>query len=334
MIAVISILCMLLFGGPLNGQSLTADHISAAEFENIPDSVIESIKNNFEVFYGCTSHGGQVLNGMLVLEDSNSLYEFSYNTGVDALWVHQKSDDLGHNGDTSWVPITRSYLDNPDYNITVAMWSWCYGVSDNNEEGINIYLNAMSQLELEYPEVTFVYQTGHLDGSGPDGNLYIRNNQIRDYCENNNKVLYDFADIESYDLDGNYYPDGSDACEWCQTYCATNLCPDCYCAHSECLNCVLKGKAFWWLLAKLEGWENTSADKCGNVNGDSQINISDAVYIINYIFESGPAPDPLDAADANCDSRINIADVAFLINYAYGGGNIPCDLTGDGEPDC
>ena len=57
-------------------------------------------------------------------------------------------------------------------------------------------------LETDYPKITFVYMTAHLDGSGADGNTNQRNEQIRAYCRANNKVLFDFADIESYDPDG------------------------------------------------------------------------------------------------------------------------------------
>ncbi len=60
----------------------------------------------------------------------------------------------------------------------------------------------MNQLETDYPDVTFVYMTGHLNGTGPEGNVNTRNNQIRNFCIENHKVLYDFADIESYDPDG------------------------------------------------------------------------------------------------------------------------------------
>ena len=82
------------------------------------------------------------------------------------------------------------------------IWSWCGLVSSASEEDINTYLNLMSQLELDYPNVKFVYMTGHLDGSGEEGNLNIRNEQIRKYCIEKNKILYDFADIESYDPEG------------------------------------------------------------------------------------------------------------------------------------
>ncbi len=72
----------------------------------------------------------------------------------------------------------------------------------------------MSGLEEDFPDVTFVYMTGHLDGNRLTVNLHLRNEQIRDYCRANEKFLYDFADIESYDPDGNYYLDrnANDGC--------------------------------------------------------------------------------------------------------------------------
>ena len=37
---------------------------------------------------------------------------------------------------------------------------------------------------------------------------------IRDYCSENGKVLYDFADIESYDPDGTFYEYPGDGCDY------------------------------------------------------------------------------------------------------------------------
>jgi len=61
----------------------------------------------------------------------------------------------------------------------------------------------------------------------------------------------------------------------------------------------------------------------GDANGDSTVNIGDAVAIVNYIFKGGPAPDPLEAGDANCDGAVNIGDAVYLINYIFKGGPPP-----------
>ncbi len=63
---------------------------------------------------------------------------------------------------------------------------------------------------------------------------------------------------------------------------------------------------------------------CGDANGSELVTISDAVYLINYIFSGGPAPEPLDSGDADCSSLINISDVVYLINYIFSGGAVPC----------
>jgi nitrous oxidase accessory protein NosD len=73
---------------------------------------------------------------------------------------------------------------------------------------------------------------------------------------------------------------------------------------------------------------------CGDANDDGDVNVSDAVYIINYIFTGGPAPDPLASAEVNCDGDVNVSDAVWIINYIFTGGNEPCDTDGDGIPDC
>ncbi len=63
---------------------------------------------------------------------------------------------------------------------------------------------------------------------------------------------------------------------------------------------------------------------CGDADGNGIITISDAVYLISYIFGGGPAPVPVLAGDADCNGIITISDAVYLINYIFGGGPAPC----------
>jgi len=63
---------------------------------------------------------------------------------------------------------------------------------------------------------------------------------------------------------------------------------------------------------------------CGDVNKDGVINSADVVYLINYLFKGGTAPDPIQTGDVNLDGVVNSADVVYLINYLFKGGPPPC----------
>jgi len=62
----------------------------------------------------------------------------------------------------------------------------------------------------------------------------------------------------------------------------------------------------------------------GDVNGDWDVNVGDAVYLITYIFKSGAEPaDPAWRANANGDKTIDVGDAVYLINHIFRGGPRP-----------
>ncbi len=278
-IIIILLIGILFFACDKNDEKQVAkiiDH-NAAVLDKIPTEWINTAKEKLHIAYGHTSHGSQLITGMTgLMEWKGDLYKWNNGAMTGALDIRDQimGGDLGHNGDLEWESATRSLLDDPrNDDINVVIWSWCGGVSDNTEGGINIYLDAMNQLEIDYPDVQFVYMTGHLDGTGEEGNLHIRNEQIRKYCKDNNKILYDFADIESYDPDGNYFLDkyANDNCDydsngdgnrdknWAIDWQnAHEEGVDWYqvsVAHSQPLNGNLKAYAAWYLWARLAGWD-------------------------------------------------------------------------------
>jgi PKD repeat protein len=195
----------------------------------------------------------------------------------------------------------------------------------------------MDALERDYPDVTFVYMTGHLDGSGIDGNLNRRNEQIRAFVRAGNKTLFDFADIESYDPDGNYYLDrgADDGCNYDSGNWATDWQEAheegvdwyrCSAAHTQPLNANLKAYAAWWLWARLGGW-----------NGTADPVIPGLVPLPGY---ASPPTDPDGDGlyeDLNANGRTDFADVVlYFTQIVWIAGNepvAPFDLNGNGRID-
>lgn len=259
--------------GAVEGAGLIVDH-SSTKLATIPSEWISAAKSNLHIAYGHTSHGSQLTEGMSgLLSFKGSSYSWNNGGTNGALDLHDyaMSGDLGNPDRTSWASRTRSYLtQNTDVNVII--WAWCGQVSVASESDINTYLNLMNDLETEFPDVKFVYMTGHLDGSGLTGNLHLRNEQIRNYCKENKKILYDFADIECYNPDGIYFGgkkpddacaydsngdgtrDGNWATEWQNTHTQGVDWFSCSAAHTQPLNGNQKAYAAWWLWARLAGW--------------------------------------------------------------------------------
>jgi hypothetical protein len=65
---------------------------------------------------------------------------------------------------------------------------------------------------------------------------------------------------------------------------------------------------------------------CGDADGDGSVTIADVVFLIDYIFRGGAAPQPVAAGDADCSGSINIADCVYMINYIFSHGPQPCEV--------
>jgi hypothetical protein len=66
---------------------------------------------------------------------------------------------------------------------------------------------------------------------------------------------------------------------------------------------------------------------CGDANSDGTVNVSDAVFVINYVFVGGDTPVPLACGDSNSDGTVNVSDAVYIINYVFVGGDIPEDCS-------
>ncbi len=248
-------------------QAIIIDH-SCENLSQIPDEWVDSVQENLKWHYAHTSHGSQLTTGLQRIEDNDATYSYARGSSslpseADAFCVFD-----GQEGDTYISPDeywetqsgtnkTRSVLtNNPTLNI--SQWSWCTQVNSYSESQIQAYLDSISTLEDEYPNVTFVYMTGNAQATGSSGyNRYLNNEHIRQYCRDNNKILFDFADLDSwwfnptsetweqntYEYEGHTIPvehsefNGDEA------------------GHTTFASCEQKGRAVWWLMARVAGWD-------------------------------------------------------------------------------
>lgn len=278
---------------PLNSQ-IIIDHTNT-DITRIPVSAINKAISDLHIAYGHTSHGSQITDGMTGLVEfannggkglSHQDNIFAWNKGgIDgALDLH----DYAMGGDCGyypqWVNNTVSYLGTVNSttgrgthhsDVNVIIWSWCGQVDDKYAVGAldSEYLTPMSNLGVEYFGVTFVYMTGHVD-HWDDADNKAANQMVRNYCIANNKMLYDFADIEFYDPDGAYYEFPHDNCDYYESAQGTLLGNwavewqdlhtegvdwyNCGHAHTQPLNSNQKAYAVWWLWAVLAGWDGST----------------------------------------------------------------------------
>jgi parallel beta-helix repeat protein len=331
------VISMLVLIPSVQAEAIIIDH-NCTNLSQIPDEWIDTVQDNIKLHYAHTSHGGQLTTGLQRIENADSDYRQARGskylpTETGALCIFD-----GQENDTYITP--EEYWDSPagrndtqdviDHNptINVSMWSWCCQLTSHSEEHVQQYLDAINAFETANPDVTCIYMTCNAQAIGGSGyNRYLRNEQIRSWVSDHpeaNQVLFDFADLDSwwynsttgewehatYDYSGVDVPvehtefHGSEA------------------GHTTYESCEQKGRAFWWMMARLAGWEGISEDDV--------IYVPDDYTNIQWAVDNASIGDIIIVRDGTYPENVNV-NKRLTIRAENGSGNCIVKASNPGD---
>lgn len=90
-------------------------------------------------------------------------------------------------------------------------------------------------------------------------------------------------------------------------------------ADSPCLGSGEEGQDMGAALGLCGG----TAFRRGDANSDEQTDLSDAVFVLSYLFLGGEAPSCLQSADTDAGGQLEITDGVYLLNFLFLGGPEP-----------
>ena len=252
------------FGQVNRNTPLIIDHTAAALFDSIPDSII--VKSaNIRVMFRHASVGTTISNGLDCIQGTRTnpaicktFPEYKYDRRD---WVFQGRGNSGWYGKINdFVEQTALQIDSFD----LFSYKYCYleGLDELAEpcgkplkdasvaKAWNTLRDSMESLEKQYPDKFFVWWTIPLTQPGQRCTDTL-NYLMRKYVTENNKILFDIADIQCHDsfLNRMLSTNGLEMAYY--AYCGEK--PPGPSCHPNWTGSVILAKAFWYMMACLTG---------------------------------------------------------------------------------
>jgi hypothetical protein len=248
---------------------ITANHTSVQSFSGLTAGQLSAVKGMVLLNIG-QSHGQQIPHGLQTLMSQNGTYgvtvydgeitdaangTLQVGTGLrfsDNSWqTYNGPDEFWNTADgLNNVRRTLDYYAAHGITVDAILHTWCWQFQWMSAADVAAYFVAMEQLESEYPAITFIYMTDTDDSTGAEGyNRYLRNQQVRAYCQAHGKILFDFGELETWSASG-LVQNTTTFGPYTFPIWHSDWAGDEY-AHIKDAACTMKAKAMWWLLAQI-----------------------------------------------------------------------------------
>ncbi len=331
------------------GTGLIVDHSKIGLFETIPDHYLDAARA-LKLLFRHASVGSNINGGLNCMSSANPSYSCTRNDDPALGSIGLVNDPVKYSHPNwtfechtlDWAGcnpgwnnkvnrfiqrINNQLSPTADYPIladgqSFDVWAFKFGNVDDNTD-INYFwapesayvnypsVESLEALEAANPSKKLMYWTSGL-GRLSYKTLHDFNNTMRDFARNNNKILFDFADVISRHADGSECTDvdasGNVIREMCDEY-TTEING----GHLNARGQARVGKALWVMMACVAGWNG-----CGGGIGSTPT----ATPAITAIPTSSPTPTP---------SVVSVSVSAiFPSSEVSGEAAVPITITGNG----
>jgi len=193
-------------------SAVIIDHTSVDTVADLPQATMDAIAlQNW--YFMHASVGGNMVDGMGALAQADPSRYLLDISSVGDLDPPPSDPGIGivyenNRGNPDWqtkLTMFENAVADDGWRqpaVNIAMNKLCY---IDEEADAAVYIASMASLEAEFPGTVLVYMTIPLKTSEDAANVLRAqyNDAVRDYCIDNERLLFDIADVEAHDPDGN-----------------------------------------------------------------------------------------------------------------------------------
>ncbi|MCX7736080.1 MAG: T9SS type A sorting domain-containing protein [Candidatus Kapabacteria bacterium] len=256
---------ILSFTSLYSSKPIIIDHTCIQKFESIPEAVLPDLAK-LRVMFRHASVGTTINNALDCLQGTRNNPAECKN--YPPYKYDRRNFQCQARGNSGWYGKVDDFVtevQNQLNDFDIFSFKYCYldgldGLQEpcdkdfkSVQKAWNYLRDKMEFLEKKYPNKIFVWWSIPLTQVGQLCTDTL-NNMIRNYVKQNNKILFDIADMQCYDENGNYQVNSNGWEIAYKPFCGEQQ-PGAQACHPNWTGSIRIAKAFWWMVYQLSNIE-------------------------------------------------------------------------------